>query len=117
MLAVALVISLVAQLLVLTTISHLMIDGHRTISRGNNTRKFAGKQKGAESGFVVVLDPAKKDIWLLNSSALNQSLRGDIVVVESWDSFEKREGKVVANISTDEYIHPKEYFVCFSARN
>ena len=72
--------------------------------------------KGAESGYAVVLDPAEKDIWLPDSSALNRSLRGDTVVVKCHGNVGNQKGEVVTNISSVEYKHPKEYFICFSDR-
>ena len=72
--------------------------------------------RGAESGYAIVLDPAEKDIWFSDSSALNRSLRGDTVVVKCHSNFGKRKGEVVANISSVEYRHPKKYFICFSDR-
>ena len=72
--------------------------------------------RGAESGYAVVLDPAEKDIWLSDSSALNRSLRGDTVVVKCHGNVGNQKGEVVMNISSVEYKHPKEYFICFSDR-
>ena len=56
--------------------------------------------KGAESGYAIVIDPAVKDIWLSDSSALNRSLRGDTVVIEKKT---EKKGIVISNLSD----HPK----------
>ena len=66
--------------------------------------------KGAESGYALVLNPSKRDIWLPDSSALNRSLRGDTIVI---DKLTEKRGNVIANISD----HPKKYFVCYSDRH
>ena len=63
-----------------------------------------------ESGYALILDPSKKDIWLPDSSALNRSLRGDTIIVEK---VTEKKGKVIANLSD----HPKKYFVCYSDRH
>ena len=65
--------------------------------------------KGAESGYALVIDPAVKDIWLPDSSALNRSLRGDTVVIEKQT---EKKGIVINNLSD----HPKDYFVCYCDR-
>ncbi|XP_065891374.1 3'-5' exoribonuclease HELZ2-like isoform X2 [Dysidea avara] len=82
----------------------------------NSEKHMVTVIRGAESGYAIVLDPAEKDIWLSDSSALNRSLRGDTVVVKCHSNFGKRKGEVVANISSVEYRHPKKYFICFSDR-
>ena len=66
--------------------------------------------KGAESGYAIVLNPAARDIWLPDHSALNRSLRGDTVVI---DQVTEKKGTVVKNFSD----HPKKFFVCFSDRH
>ena len=63
-----------------------------------------------ESGYALVLDPSKKDIWLPDSSALNWSLRGDTIIV---DKLTEKKGKIIADLSD----HPKKYFVCYSDRH
>ena len=63
--------------------------------------------KGAESGYALVINPAVRDIWLPDRSALNRSLRGDTVVIEQ---LTEKKGTVVANFSD----HPKKFFVCYS---
>ena len=62
-----------------------------------------------ESGYALVLNPAQKDIWLPDFSALNRSLRGDTVLI---DKLTEKKGTVIANFSD----HPKKYLVCFSDR-
>ena len=65
--------------------------------------------KGAESGYALVTNPAVRDIWLPDCSALNRSLRGDTVVIEQ---LTEKKGTVVANFSD----HPKKFFICYSDR-
>ena len=71
--------------------------------------------KGAESGYALTLDPEKKDIWLPDASALNRSFRGDTVAIDLLGT-RNNKGTVVANISSINYNHPKEYFVCRTDR-
>ena len=72
--------------------------------------------KGAESGYALTLDPKERDIWLPDSSALNRSMRGDTVAVDLHGT-RNNKGKVVANMSSISYNHPKEYFICRTDRN
>ena len=67
--------------------------------------------KGSESGYALTLDPAVRDIWLPDSSALNRSLRGDTVAIDLQRTRNNR-GIVVANMSSISYNHPKKYFIC-----
>ena len=66
--------------------------------------------KRSESGYALVLNPAEKDIWLANSSALNRSLRGDTVAVDKLGS---TKGRVVANECNIYGCHPKKFLVCY----
>lgn len=72
--------------------------------------------KGAESGYALTLDPKERDIWLPDSSSLNRSMRGDTVAVDLHNT-RNNKGKVVANMSSISYNHPKEYFICCTDRN
>ena len=65
--------------------------------------------KGCASGYALVLNPAKDDIWLADIHALNRSLRGDTVAI---DKLESKKGRVVANECRIQECHPKKFFVC-----
>ena len=67
--------------------------------------------KGSESAYALTLDPAVRDIWLPDSSALNRSMRGDTVAIDLLGT-RNNKGIVVANMSSISYNHPKEYFIC-----
>ena len=67
--------------------------------------------KGSESGYALTLDPKERDIWLPDSSSLNRSMRGDTVAVDLRGT-RNNKGTVVANMSSINYSHPKEYFIC-----
>ena len=78
--------------------------------------------KGAESGYALTLDPKDKDIWLPDASALNRSFRGDTVAINLLNTrnlldTRKKKGTIIANISSINYNHPKEYFVCRTDRH
>ena len=83
---------------------------------GDNRQLFTITVKeGAESGYALTLDPKEKDIWLPDASALNRSFRGDTVAIDQWGTRNSK-GRVVANISSINYSHPKEFFVCHTDR-
>ena len=92
-------------------------DHYITLPPNHNRQLFTVTVvKGAESGYALTLDPKERDIWLSDSSALNRSLRGDTVAIDLLGTRNDK-GKVVANLSSINYSHPKEYFICRTDRN